>query len=239
MSFYVIDHIEQGTSEWLKWRKGVIGASDAPVIMGENPWKSSRRLIEEKLGLHREWGGNAATREGQRLEVVARNEIAKVFNKRLIPTIVQDSHAPHLAASLDAIDTGYSQIFEIKAGVKAYEVASRTGKVPNYYVGQLQHMMMVTELESLIFAAYRPSVPLIILEIPRDEEYINRLRIKVTAFIQELSSRGHPIQKKFVGNLVSETKLGEPSSVAKSAPLRSWRDLWKASPQTPGVPDDQ
>ena len=35
MSFYLIDDLEQGSSEWHDWRKGVIGASDAPKIMGE------------------------------------------------------------------------------------------------------------------------------------------------------------------------------------------------------------
>ena len=72
MSFYLIDDLEQGSTEWLDWRRGVIGASDAATIMGENPWASSRRLLEEKLGLHQSFGGNAATREGHRLEEFAR-----------------------------------------------------------------------------------------------------------------------------------------------------------------------
>ena len=72
MSFYLIDDLEQGSAEWLDWRRGVIGASDAATIMGENPWASARRLLEEKLGLHQSFGGNAATREGHRLEEFAR-----------------------------------------------------------------------------------------------------------------------------------------------------------------------
>jgi len=64
MSFYLIDDLEQGSSEWHAWRKGVIGASDAPKIMGENPWGSRSSLLDEKLGLAREFQGNAKTREG-------------------------------------------------------------------------------------------------------------------------------------------------------------------------------
>ena len=75
MSFYLIDDLEQGSTEWLNWRRGVIGASDAATIMGENPWASSRRLLEEKLGLHRSFSGNAATREGHRLEEFARESL--------------------------------------------------------------------------------------------------------------------------------------------------------------------
>ena len=80
MSFYLIDHIEQGTSEWLNWRKGVIGASDAPTIMGENPWKSPTYLLDEKLGNHKEWGGNEATREGNRLENVAGKVVNEIIS---------------------------------------------------------------------------------------------------------------------------------------------------------------
>ena len=71
MSFYFIDDLEQGSTEWHAWRRGVIGASDAATIMGENPWASARRLMEEKLGLHRAFGGNAATREGKAVRAVA------------------------------------------------------------------------------------------------------------------------------------------------------------------------
>ena len=42
--------LEQGTAEWLAWRTQGIGASEAPAILGENPWKSRRALLAEKTG---------------------------------------------------------------------------------------------------------------------------------------------------------------------------------------------
>src|SRR5581483_972237 len=39
ISHYTIVDLRQGTQEWLGWRNQGIGASDAPIIMGENPWK--------------------------------------------------------------------------------------------------------------------------------------------------------------------------------------------------------
>ena len=119
MSFYLIEHIEQGTTEWLNWRKGVIGASDAPIIMGENPWRSPSYLLKEKLGNHKEWGGNEATREGSRLEDVARQIIAKEFKQKLSPAVVQDSKDPFLAASLDALSSKNTTIYKIKNGPKS------------------------------------------------------------------------------------------------------------------------
>ena len=203
MGFYLIEHIEQGTTEWLNWRKGVIGASDAPTIMGENPWRSPSYLLKEKLGNHKEWGGNEATREGSRLEEVARQIIAKEFKQKLSPAIVQDSKDPFLAASLDALSSKNTTIYEIKCGAKSYELTSATDEVPSYYAAQLQHMLMVTQLDSLFYASYRPGEELIILEIYRDESYIKELRKRETKFIKELVKLGHKVQKNFYGKKVS------------------------------------
>ena len=203
MSFYLIDDLEQGSREWHVWRKGVIGASDAPKIMGENPWGSRSSLLDEKLGLVREFQGNAKTREGNSLEGDARKSLETKFNVKLKPTIVQDSKEPFLAASLDAICSYHENLFEIKAGVKAYEHTKMTKSVPDYYIGQLQHMLMVTELESLTYAVYRPDKPLLTLAVYRDESYIKRLRKKEREFVQELVNRGHDVQHQFVGTLVN------------------------------------
>ena len=203
MSFYLIDDLEQGSREWHAWRKGVIGASDAPKIMGENPWGSRSSLLDEKLGLVREFQGNARTREGNNFEVDARKSLESKFKLKLKPTIVQDSQEPFLAASLDAICTDFENLFEIKAGIKAYEHTKLTKTVPDYYVGQLQHMLMVTEMKSLTYAVYRPDKPLLILEIYRNDSYIKRLRKKEKEFVQELVDRGHEVQYQFVGRLVN------------------------------------
>jgi putative phage-type endonuclease len=203
MSFYLIEDLEQGTHEWHSWRKGVIGASDAPKIMGENPWGSRSSLFNEKLGLVREFEGNAKTREGNSLEGDARNSLAKKFKIKLKPTIVQDSKEPFLAASLDAICSDYENIFEIKAGVKAYEYTQQKREVPEYYKGQLQHMLMVTGMSSLIYAVYRPGKPLLTLEVFRNDSYIRKLRKNEKQFIQELIDRGHNVQDKFVGSLIN------------------------------------
>ena len=202
MSFYLIDDLEQGSREWHAWRKGVIGASDAPKIMGENPWGSRSSLLDEKLGLVREFQGNDKTREGNSLEGNARKSLETKFKLKLMPTIVQDSKEPFLAASLDAICIDHENRFEIKAGIQAYEHTKMTKSVPGYYMGQLQHMLMVTEMESLTYAVYRPDKPLLTLIVYRNDSYIKRLRKKEKEFVQELVERGHNVQYQFIGRLV-------------------------------------
>lgn len=202
MSFYLIEDLEQGTDEWRAWRKGVIGASDAPKIMGENPWGSRESLMNEKLGLVPEFKGNSKTREGNSLEGDARDSLAKKFKMKIEPTIVQDSSEPFLAASLDGICNKLENVFEIKAGVKAYEHTQINRSVPSYYIGQLQHMLMVTQMDSLTYAVYRPGLPLLTLEVNRNESYIKRLRKKEKEFVEELAENGHDVQFRFVGRLV-------------------------------------
>ena len=43
--------LEQGSPEWLSWRRTVITATDASVIMGNNPWETPYSCWQRKLGL--------------------------------------------------------------------------------------------------------------------------------------------------------------------------------------------
>ena len=226
MSFYLIDDIEQGTTKWLKWRNGVIGASEAAIIMGENRWASRNRLIDEKRGLIKPFSGNAATREGHILEEYARLALQKKYKEKLNAVIVQDMYEPFLAASLDAMNLNRDKIYEIKCGVRTYEKVEKTGEVPSYYVAQVQHMLMVTQMESMIFAAYRPHEPLITVEVFRNEGYIRDLRRKEKEFIKELEKYGHKIQNEFRGYQVGKSATTFVA-VPKNAKKKIIKPAWK------------
>ena len=81
MSFYLVDDIEQGTAKWLQWRRGVIGASEAAIIMGENRWKGRQQLIDEKRGLVEPFSGNDVTREGNLNEPHARAALERKYKE--------------------------------------------------------------------------------------------------------------------------------------------------------------
>jgi hypothetical protein len=68
---YKIVDLEQGSRKWLDWRYEGIGASDAPAIMGENPWKSRQRLLLEKRS-RRDAAKNSRMNKGTTLEPEAR-----------------------------------------------------------------------------------------------------------------------------------------------------------------------
>jgi putative phage-type endonuclease len=202
MGFYNLNNLEQGSAKWLAWRRTVVGASDAPTVMGENPWAKPAYLMQEKMGLTREFGGNDATREGQRLELFARQALEKESGLKLAPTIIQDEEHPFLAASLDAISKDFKHLFEIKCGKKSYEYVAENRKVPSYYYGQLQHMLMITQLSVMYLTVYRPDQKMLTLQVPYDEAYIHKLRNTELKFVDELVDRGHKIQDKFHGKLI-------------------------------------
>lgn len=204
MTFYMLKDLEQGTDVWRNWRRKVIGASEAPTIMSQNPWQSVTGLMNEKMGRTKEFQGNAATREGQALEVFARRELERKFDLKIKPVVAQDSEVPYLAASLDGIDAAYTTIFEIKSGKKAYEHLASKKEIPTYYYAQLQHQMMVTKMPSVIYASYRPDLPMIILEIKRNNAFISEMRGKEELFMRTLVKHGHVFQETFVGKLTNK-----------------------------------
>lgn len=192
--FYRDNDLEQGTYAWRAWRRSVIGASEAPTILGENPWNKRERLIEEKLGLRPEFAGNAATREGQALEPHARAAVSEYLDITFEPAIAQSAQHLFIAASLDGIDEHSQALIEIKCGVKSYEESAETGRVPGYYMAQLQHQLMVTCLDFLHYVAYRPERPLIVIPVARDDAYIARMLEAEVAFAEQLRAEGHRFQ---------------------------------------------
>lgn len=226
MNFYIVDDIDQGTQKWHQWRRKVIGASEANVIMGENRWKGRQQLIDEKLGLAQSFSGNEITREGNSLEPVAREALAAKFNMQLKPIIVQDAHEPFLAASLDAINSEKDRIFEIKCGTKTYEAVSATSRIPRHYFAQVQHMLMVTGMDSLIFSAYRPQKRLLTLEVFRDDKYIRELRKKEKDFVREVERLGHKFQYEFRGYQIGTKNHYSPSN-HKELTKKTLRYEWR------------
>jgi putative phage-type endonuclease len=67
-----IEQLHQNTPEWHRWRQQGIGASDAPVIMGDGTFKSPRTLWSIKTGRMQEGAAGLAARRGRELERLAR-----------------------------------------------------------------------------------------------------------------------------------------------------------------------
>lgn len=167
--------LEQGTKSWRDWRHQGIGASEAASIMGENRFKSADELLREKRGEPRDFQPNAAMARGTALEPEARRLYAATTGRDVRPACLQSTRFAWLRASLDGLAVNHDAVVEIKCGQSAYRTAAQTGAVPEYYYGQLQHILAVTGLMVIDFWCYWPGSHPVLIQVPRNAGYIERL----------------------------------------------------------------
>ena len=183
---YTVVNLQQGTTEWLEWRSNGIGASDAPAIMGENPWKSPADLLSEKLGTAEQFEGSAAMVRGTALEPEARKRYEAISKVRVTPACLQSTKHTWQRASVDGLAADGSTVVEIKCGDSVYRKTASSRQVPSYYIGQLQHILAVTELPCIDFFCWLPGLQDIHLRVERDDPYIARLIVTEQAFWQQI-----------------------------------------------------
>jgi putative phage-type endonuclease len=186
---YTIVELEQGTDVWLQWRSQGIGASDAPAIMRENPWKRPAQLLQEKCGETRRFVPNAAMVRGVELEPEARRSYEQHVGVCVAPACLQSARFDWLRASVDGLAVDGSMVVEIKCGESVYSKSAASRKVPGYYFGQLQHILAVTDLPAIDFWCYLPDRPVVHLCVARDDAYIERLLDIEQAFWQQITAQ--------------------------------------------------
>ncbi len=164
--------IMQGSPEWRALRKTKITATDAPCILGDNPWKTKKQLLEEKLGPDIEDMKNARMQRGIDLEPLARNFFHFMKSVEVFPQVIVKEWA---MASLDGMSACGKYMVEIKCpGPHAHSKAVRSGIVPYYYFAQLQHQLYVTDMHYMYYLSFDGEDG-VILEVKRDEAYIGRM----------------------------------------------------------------
>ena len=172
---FTIVTLEQGSDTWREWRHKGIGASDASTIMGENRFKDATDLLREKRGPACDFGQNAAMARGTELEPEARRLYIAETGREMHPACLQSTRYDWLRASLDGLTVTHDAAVEIKCGQSAYRTTFQTRSVPNYYYGQMQHILAVTGLDSLDYWCYWPGCTPLLIPVPRNPSYIERL----------------------------------------------------------------
>ena len=185
-SFYRID-LQQGTSDWLKWRRSGIGASDAHVTTTSG-FKGRENLIKEKNGVIKRDYQSEAMAEGHQLEPEARALYIKTTRNNVVPACIQSSRYDWLIASLDGISEDNSTVVEIKCGAHTYKTVQESGQISRSYYSQVQHILAVTGLSSVDFWCYRPNKEGLLLPIERNDEYIEELLKAELALWDEIQS---------------------------------------------------
>ena len=180
---FALVEVQQGTSEWLAWRHKGIGASEASAVMGENRFESASMLLKKKRGpVVLDSFQNEAMALGTKLEPEARQIYIEKTGNNVRPVCVQSYRYDWLRASLDGLSTNHDAVVEIKCGASVYRRVSASRSVPDYYYGQVQHILAATGLNSLDFWCYWPDNPTLLVPVERDEAYIQRLLSKELEF---------------------------------------------------------
>ncbi len=160
-------------------RKNYIGASDAPIIMGVSPWRTPLQLWKEKLGLDGPQTENEHMKRGNDLEDEARKKFSQATGVQIHPKRLFHPSIEYMMASLDGIDPTGKYLVEIKC--PATNKTSLCGVVPKNYYPQLQHQMIVADVEKMFYFSYTKDSCQVV-ECYRDDDYCKKLLEKEAEF---------------------------------------------------------
>jgi len=170
----IIEGLIQGSDKWLQYRQSRIMATDAPVILGSNPWKTKLELFEEKLGLRPPPSLNPAMERGTLLEPAARQLASELISVDFRPVVVESTKHPWLASSLDGLGWCKNQyILEIKCPKASTHDDALDDRIPEYYRDQIQTQLLCSEAGICYYFSYRPErkdKPYAIIEVYPDLE---------------------------------------------------------------------
>ena len=179
-----IERLHQNTPEWHRWRTQGIGASDAPVIMGETPFKTPRTLWSIKTGRMQEDPAGPAARRGRDLERFARRTYERQTGIQMEPLCLVHDEFQWMRASLDGLSFDGSTLLEIKCPLSLRDRASaQEGRIPSQYYAQLQHQLEVSGAQQAHYWSFHGTDG-ILIEVRPDKEYAKRLVQAEAAFWQ-------------------------------------------------------
>jgi putative phage-type endonuclease len=189
-------NLRQGTPEWHAYRKDKIGASLAPIIMGVSPWQTPLQLWEEMQGIRPPKSQTESMKIGLDLEQRARNLFEIQTGICVCDAVYQHDTVEWLFASLDGLSEDGKTAVEIKWPKKEFHELASNGKVPECYYPQLQHQMNVKCLPEMFYSSNyfidEINISQINLNVPRDQDYIDKLIEEETKFIKRLRTFDAP-----------------------------------------------
>jgi len=169
MSYEIID-LEQRSDEWHRFRKKHIGASEAPIIMKESPWKTPRDLWMEKLDLCQKPAYKSkAMQRGVDMEEEARQKYMQMTGIHVCPLVARSCEYPFMIASYDGVSDDKRKIVEIKCPGEKDHNKAKNSEIPKKYIYQLVQQMLVLDVDSVDYFSYRDPNDVALLHLTRDE----------------------------------------------------------------------
>lgn len=197
-----IFNMEQGDTEWFEARAGIPTASMFQAVIskgqGSKPSKTREtymlKLLGERLtGELQEGITNAHLERGKIMEAEARTmyEFQSDNEAKEIGFIRNGDKGCSPDAVID--DNG---MLEIKTKLPHLQLSVLLkNELPSDHKAQVQGQLMVAEREWCDFVSYWPKLPLFIIRVNRDEEYITDLSDKIDIFNEEMAQLEQKIRE--------------------------------------------
>lgn len=192
----VIDDVPQGSAEWHQMRCGLPTASCFSDILakGRGGGESATRrkylltLVGERLtGEVAESYANAHMERGKVMESEARDLYAFRTGADLRQVAFVRNEQVNAGASPDSL-IGDDGLLEIKTRLPALQLdLLLTGGLPPEHKAQVQGQLLITGRQWVEYVSYWPKLPMHVVRVERDEEYIAALRANIKVFNDEVA----------------------------------------------------
>ena len=186
--------LEQGSQQWLDFRRTKIGASEAATILGINPWESAYDLWRRKVGLLEPTKKTEAMQRGLDLEDEASAKFEAITGLDTKPIVLQHKNIPYMIASLDGFNQQTHDFVELKCPNQATHDLAKEGKIPEYYMAQVQHQIEVLGVNEGYYATYRNG-EMHIVEVERNQKLIDHILESQEDFYSRMIEFDPPSQK--------------------------------------------
>jgi putative phage-type endonuclease len=181
--------------EWLNHRQKSIGGSDAPSIIGLNPWSSPYTVWADKLGKLPPKEDNEAMRQGRDLEFYVAERFTEKTGKKVRRenNILVNPEYPFAHANVDRMVVGEDAGLECKTTSVLNMKNFKNGAFPDTYYVQCVHYMMVTGCKKWYLAVLVLNKDFMVFEIDRDEEEIEALEKSEEEFWKLVEAKTSPV----------------------------------------------
>jgi len=188
--------LEQGSENWLLWRRSHITASDCGAILGLSPYKTPRDVYFEKIEGNTQFKTYAMER-GLALEATARDWIQIKYNQELEPGVFQHAELSYVGASLDAITPDREHIHEIKIPMdKMFNTVKGNNKPNQWDEYQCRHQLLVSELKEMHIHYFHIAddeiQEVLTFKIDRDDEKLKSIKEHLQLFWKFMVNRTEP-----------------------------------------------
>ncbi len=194
----IISTVIQRSEAWRQARLGMPTASGLSRIV-TSTGELSKQAPKYMLQLLEEWfTGKAAPtyvsewmERGARLEPEALAHYEQLSGRTVdrVGFVYKDARQL-VGCSPDGLFLSEDSGVEIKCPSPAVHVRYlAAGAMPTAHIAQVQGQMWITGAKTWTWMSYHPEMAAVIVQVPRDEEFITRLAVCVNAFIKEMLKR--------------------------------------------------